>query len=225
MSTTGAPVRSKTFVKIQEKNINNARSRLWAVIKGQGSENSPMTNSVQKPSKLTSKLKTTLKLSKFGAPSKVHSKAPSEASPKGSHKTASSYGSTKHKKAVYDNVNTKNKAISSKQVKNIQAKMMCTQKGKQGSLCTKNEPDLLSTDKDNEEKLSKILALVKEAKELDMIDNFDIIYNEDGVPVIRADNITKKDLDRFVTKVSPLPLPEMSADNILSEIDKETVCN
>ena len=59
---------------------------------------------------------------------------------------------------------------------------------------------------------------------MDLIDNFDIIYSESGILVIRAENITKEDFDRFVMKVSPLPLPEMSAENILSEIDKETEC-
>ena len=38
----------------------------------------------------------------------------------------------------------------------------------------------------NLEKVSKILAPVKEAKEMDLIDNFNIEHNESGVPVIRT---------------------------------------
>ena len=71
VSSSGALIRSKTFVKIQEKKINNACARLHAVIKGQGGESLPMTSSVQQPSKLGSKIKTKLKLSKFDASSKV----------------------------------------------------------------------------------------------------------------------------------------------------------
>ena len=62
------PQRSNKFVKIQENKINNARARLKEVIKGEGGEHSPMVNTVKKPSKLTSKLKSKLKLSKLDHP-------------------------------------------------------------------------------------------------------------------------------------------------------------
>ena len=82
VSTSGVPVRLKKFVKIQEKKINNAHSRLRAVIKGEGGEFSPLTKSVQQPSKLTSKIKSKLKLSKYQAFPKASSKLqPHKASP------------------------------------------------------------------------------------------------------------------------------------------------
>ena len=197
VSSSGALIRSKTFVKIQEKKINNACARLHAVIKGQGGESSPMTSSVQQPSKLSSKIKTKLKLSKFDASSKVP--------PAKMHKESNTTTLVKAK------ITAGPSAINNKHVK-------CTQKS-DSALTQKAKQDLLSHDILNREKLSKILAPVREAKEMDLIDNFDIVYSESGILVIRAENITKEDLDRFVTKVSPLPLPEMSAENILSEID------
>ena len=213
VSTLSAPGRSKTFVKIQEKKINNACSRLRAVIQGEGGESSPLTKSVQQPSKLTSKIKSTLKLSQYQALPKASSKiqphtAPSKVS-----------GTPKNKKTgklvANDNV-TGPKEL--KLVPNI----TLTQQAKNEPTNMKAKQDLQTADKVNKDKLSRILAPVQEAKELDMIDNFDIVYSEDGIPVIRAENITREDIDKFVTKVSPLPLPNMSADNILSEIDKET---
>ena len=215
VSTSSAPKRSKKFVKIQENKINNARSRLRAVIQGEGGESSPLTKSVQQPSKLTSKIKSKLKLSQYQA----RPTASSKIQPHTAHSKVS--GTTKNKKT--DKLVANDNVTGPKTLK-IVPNITLTQQAKNDNKNMKAKQKLHTADKANKDKLSRILAPVQEAKELDMIDNFDIVYSEDGIPVIRTENITRQDLDNFVSKVSPLPLPNMSADNILSEIDKETEC-
>ena len=214
VSTSSAPKRSKKFVKIQENKINNARSRLHAVIKGEGGESSPLTKSVQQPSKLTSKIKSKLNLSQYQARPTTSSKIQPHAA---RSKVSGTTKNNKTDKLVANNV-TGPKTL------NIVPNITLTQPPKKGNKSMKAKQDLQTADKANKDKLSRILAPVQEAKELDMIDNFDIVYSEDGIPVIRTENITRQELDNFISKVSPLPLPNMSADNILSEIDKETEC-